>query len=287
MIEYIGWSCDYKKSSGEGQLARKFIKLKFKYKKIKVLAPKSNFFLSDYFYQIYGILILWYYYLNGKKVIYINYLPLWNLLIFLFSPPKTIFGPITGSLQINKPKNFKSLIRLLILPTIYKISLSVLNYRKKEIIFSTNILFNLISKNIRKKSKFNFVLDNFKLLRLKNKKKIDLIVYYNKHENKFFNHHFDLIKSKILKGKKVLIIGDKLIINGALNKGRVRKSNLVKYISQSKYTLSGDDNLLSFFNIECLQNNVKIICNYKLGFQIINKFKNSYILYDYENKRYK
>ena len=90
-----------------------------------------------------------------------------------------------------------------------------------------------------------------------------------------------------MKGKKVVIIGDKLSITGASIKGKVRKSNLVKYISQSKYTLSGDDNLLSFFNIECLQNNVKIICNYKLGFQIINKFKKSYILYDYENKRYK
>ena len=170
MIEYIGWSCDYKKNSGEGQLARKFINLKFKNKKIKVLTPKSNFYLSNYLYQIYGILILWYFYLSGKKVIYINYLPLWNCLIFLFSPPKTIFGPITGSLQINKTKNFKSLLRLLIFPIIYKISLLILNYRKKEIIFSTNILFNLISKNIRKKSKFNFVLDNFKLIKLKNKK---------------------------------------------------------------------------------------------------------------------
>ena len=71
-----------------------------------------------------------------EKVIYINYLPLWNCLIFLFSPPKTIFGPITGSLQINKTKNFKSLIRLLIFPIIYKISLLILNYRKRNNFFN-------------------------------------------------------------------------------------------------------------------------------------------------------
>ena len=34
-------------------------------------------------------------FLRGFRTVYINYLPLWNTPIFLFCPPKTIFGPIT------------------------------------------------------------------------------------------------------------------------------------------------------------------------------------------------
>ena len=62
MIKYIGWSCEFNKNTGEGQLARKFIKLNFDYKKVKVIVPKYNFFFSKYIYQIHGIFVLWYYY---------------------------------------------------------------------------------------------------------------------------------------------------------------------------------------------------------------------------------
>ena len=33
---------------------------------------------------------------------YINFLPLWNFLIFALVPPGTILGPITGSKIYNK-----------------------------------------------------------------------------------------------------------------------------------------------------------------------------------------
>jgi hypothetical protein len=39
---------------------------------------------------------LWKDFLSGKKTIYVNYLPLWNFLIFLLLPPGSILGPITG-----------------------------------------------------------------------------------------------------------------------------------------------------------------------------------------------
>ena len=34
--------------------------------------------------------------MKGNKICYINYLPIWNFLIFVVLPKKTILGPITG-----------------------------------------------------------------------------------------------------------------------------------------------------------------------------------------------
>ena len=287
MIKFIAWSCEFNKNTGEGQLARKFIESNFDYKSVKIIFPKWNFLFSKYIYQIYGIFVLWYYYFLGKKLIYLNYLPLWNFLIFLFSPPNTSFGPITGSIQINKINNIKSLFRFLIIPLFYIISLIILNFRTKKIIFATNILVKFVNKNILKKVYFNFILNNFRFNKNvpRNKKTFDLIVYCRKHENKFFKHHIVFIKDQIYKGKKVLIVGDKVNIKGAIEYGKVNKNKILKLIRNSKCALSGDDNLLSFFNLECLQNRVKIIYNYKLQFQIVKKYKNYFLPYNYELKK--
>ena len=138
MNNYIAWCNEYGKNSGEGQLALKFVKSLNK--KIKILKPKKNFFLSDYIYPFYGIMMLWFYFFKGKKTIYVNYLPLWNFLIFLLAPPNTIFGPITGSTQINKVKSIKSFIRYFIFPFFYRLSLFLIQIRKGKIVFATNIL---------------------------------------------------------------------------------------------------------------------------------------------------
>ena len=287
MIRHIGWSSEFHKNTGEGQLARKYINTYFKGKKIKIISPQISFFLSNYIYQIYGIFVLWFYYFLGKKLIYINYLPLWNFLIFLLSPPNTVFGPITGSIQINKIQNIKSIFRLFIIPLFYKISLLILNLRAKKIIFGTNILVKFLNKKILKKSKLNFILENFKFKNSsKKKREYDLIVYYRKHENKFFSHHISFISSQIKNKKKVLVVGDKLNIEGALQLGKVSRKKIKNLISISKFALSGDDNLLSFFNLECLQNNVKVIFNYKLKFQITKINKRLFIPYNFGTNRF-
>ena len=287
MIRHIGWSSEFHKNSGEGQLARKYINTYFKGKKIKIISPKISFFLSDYIFQIYGIFVLWYYYFLGKKIIYINYLPLWNFLIFLLSPPNTVFGPITGSIQINKIQNIKSIFRFFIIPLFYKISLLILNFRARKIIFGTNILIKFLNKNILRKSKLNFILENIKFKNSsKKKREYDLIVYYRNHENKFFSHHTRFINSQIKNRKKVIIVGDKLNIEGALQLGKVSRKKIKNLISISKFALSGDENLLSFFNLECLQNNVKVIFNYKLKFQIAKINKKLFIPYNFETNKF-
>lgn len=287
MNKYVAWSCDFKKHSGEGQLARKFIETLYKDKNVKIQYPQFRFYLSDYIYQIYGILVLWYYFFKGAKIIFINYLPLWNFLIFLLSPPKTTFGPITGSKQINEITNTKSLIRFFLIPFLYRISLTILNKRQKKIVFATNILKKNLNENIRKKSEFNFVLKDLKFsTNFKKIKKYDFIVYYRKHENKFYEHHLRFIEKQIIIGKKILIVGDKLNLVGVINMGKIKKNKLIKLIRSSKNSISGDDNLYSFFNLECIQNGVKVIYNYKLNFQSEKKFKKFFIPYNYNSQKF-
>ena len=102
---------------------------------------------------------------KNKKVIYVNYLPYWNFLIFLLLPPNTLIGPITGGALFNSASK-DYYIRKYIFPLLYLLSSSILKIRFKQCIFSTSLL-KYIPKDIKKISKFNFV---FKAIK-KNKKK--------------------------------------------------------------------------------------------------------------------
>lgn len=286
MQKYIAWCNDYNKNTGEGKLARKFIR-KFGKNKVKVITPRLNFFLSNYIFQTTGIFVLWYYYFRLKKLIYLNYTPLWNSLIFLFSPPGTIFGPITGSIQINKIRNIKSFLRFYIFPILYIFNLKILLLRSKKIIFATNILDKFINKNPEKKIITNFILQDLKFSK-KNlgHRKYDLIIYYRNHENKFFEHHLNFIKKELKKGKKIVTVGEKTNIKGIKEFGKISSNKLLNLIRSSKFSLSGDDNLFSLFNLECMQHGVKIIFNHNLKFQIKKMRKNFFKAYDYKNKKF-
>ncbi len=286
MQKYIAWCSDYHKNTGEGKLARKFIK-KFGKNKVKIITPKFCFFLSNYLFQIMGILVLWYNYFRTKKLIYLNYTPLWNTLIFLLSPPGTIFGPITGSIQINKIRNIKSFIRFYIFPFLYTLNLKILLLRSEKIIFATNILDKFINKNFKRKIITNFILQDLNFSKKKSRyKKYDLIIYYRKHENKFFSHHLNFIKKELKKGKKIVTVGEKTNIKGIKEFGIVGSNRLLNLIKNSKFALSGDDNLFSLFNLECMQHGVKIIFNHNLKFQIKKMKKNLFKAYDYKNNKF-
>ena len=82
------WVCEYSKNTGEGNLARLYLdKIKNKKKivsgkvffKNKILNKIINY---KYVSPFFGILICWYLFLKKKDVSYVNYLPLWNFLIF-------------------------------------------------------------------------------------------------------------------------------------------------------------------------------------------------------------
>ena len=117
-----------------------------------------------YILPILGILNCWkYFFKKGKNICYLNYLPLWNSLIFLLLPPKTILGPITGGSHFKKEISINYFIRKFIFPKLYKLSLYMLFARKFNPIFSTKLLIKYLSKNQVRKSEFNFVLNALNL----------------------------------------------------------------------------------------------------------------------------
>ena len=144
------------KNNGEGVLANKFITDLKKYNKnyifkIKTVSFSNTKFLRNIFGSIadrfifpsLGILYLWFVYIfkEHKKICYVNYLPLWNFLLFLFLPPKTIMGPITGGSKYLKKPYFNYYLRKIVL-NFCILSVQILKLRQK------NFYFLLIYSNI-------------------------------------------------------------------------------------------------------------------------------------------
>ena len=151
------WSCDYSNKTGEGNLARLFAKELNKRFNLLIKTPlntplKNKLFSYKYFSPFVGVIFCWYSFLSKKKTCYINYLPMWNFILFLFLPPATIFGPVTGGSNYKNSNNF---IRKFIFPIFYKISEFILILRKSDIIFATDLLKKNLFKITLKKSKFN------------------------------------------------------------------------------------------------------------------------------------
>jgi hypothetical protein len=264
-INYF-WACDFATNTGEGNLAHLY--LRNNKNKKKVFSTKNFFnntkikkiFNYKYISPFVGVLVCWYFFLKKKKITYINYLPLWNFLIFLLLPPKTKIGPITGGASF--PKNNQYIIRKYIFPILFKISERIINLRYEKILFATSLLKQYLSAKTIKKSQFNFILKYININKPK-KKKIDFLIYYRKHKNKrdLFNYSF---VDKICKKKlKIYIVGDKLNMQNLKNLGFVSNKKLIKLLAKTRYTLSSNENILSLFNIECINNNVKIFAEKK------------------------
>ena len=284
---FLFWACDYSPNTGEGRLGRKFIYDLKKKNKCKIYQIKTQNFLSKYKYisPFIGIFYLWYFYFKKNKIIYVNYLPMWNFLIFLILPPKTILGPITGGAYFNSSNKINFFIRKIIFPRLYKISELLLNFRFNNYIFSTDLLKKFIDKKLLKKSQFNFVLKDINLNnnKLKNKN-IDFLIYYRKHNNKESLFSISLIKNLIDCNFKVEIIGDHLEIKGIKNHGKISNQLVQKLQKKSKFTIASGENIYSIFILECISNGVIILINKKLG-KYINFYKNKFKIIDFNNMK--
>jgi hypothetical protein len=254
-MKYYIWASDISKNTGEGNLARLFIEhQKLDIQNISITKFKSKIVKYKYILPFIGIIYCWYFFLKKKKIYYLNYLPLWNFLIFLLLPPKTILGPITGGANFNS-----SVIRKYIFPILYSISQIIIYFRFSHIYFSTSLLKDNLFYFLKKKSSFDFILFALNAKEKKRKKNIDFLIYYRNHPNKksFFPYFF--IKNLIMQNFKVYIIGDKLNIKGLRNLGKLTNKKVNEYLSRTRFSIPSGENLLSFFTIECINNNVKIL----------------------------
>ena len=257
MKKIFYWSSDIQKNSGEGILSQNFLKLlkkKFTHHKfinLNVLKKKNNFFYN-YVFPFWGIIKIWIYHLKGYKSCYINYLPIWNFLIFLLLPKTTILGPITGT---TSKKN-------LIYKFLVQIGVYVLKTKKKKILFSHD-QFKQFFIN-KKECYFNFLFYKFYINNKTPKKKYDIIFYLKKNRNKGNFFLINLIK-ELSNQYKIAIIGDKFPqfkknIN-IKNFGIVSRNKAYKIISLSKFALSSKENHYSFFVLDSLSKGLCIFYN--------------------------
>ena len=65
---------------------------------------------------------------------------MWNFIIFLILPPKTILGPITGGSRKNKDLFFNNFIRSFFFPLFYYLTNLIFLIRYEKLVFSKNLL---------------------------------------------------------------------------------------------------------------------------------------------------
>ena len=290
--ELFIWCCELSLNSGEGKLALSYIQdLKKKLnKKITLRTPElfakkfniNNFIKKvdkhkkqsnkfRYFTPFIGIFFCWFYFFKKKKCCYINYLPLWNPLLFLLLPPKTILGPITGGASYQKELNVNYILRNNVFKILYKISLLIIFFRNKKIIFSTSLLRKEISSNQLSRCYFNYIYRLIKDYSSK-PKTIDILIYNRGHPNKIFQNK-KIINFFIKNNFKIHVIGTPLNIKKIKNYGYVTNKYANSLLSCSKFIINSQENFYTLFLIEALSNKVKILTdnNYK---NFINKSNN-------------
>lgn len=264
------WATDTRNNSGEGVLANKFIFDIKKYYKdsnlININKNKKNYhtFFSKYFLNFFGAFQLWKYYCLGHKTIYVNYLPIWNFLIFIILPPKTILGPITGSPFYNKRSLLDFFLRGFLINIFKNISLYVIFLRKKKILFSTELLKSSIKKNKIKRCYFNYVLQLFPGFSKNEKKKIDFLIYHRLHNNKNNSMIYQFIKSTLKIKYKIVVIGDKINSENVKNMGYISRAAVKKLLANTKCTFGSSENLYTLFALDAISENVLIFYDYNL-----------------------
>tara|TARA_Y100000590_G_scaffold375069_1_gene439768 strand:- start:15076 stop:16002 length:927 start_codon:yes stop_codon:yes gene_type:complete len=264
------WACDISQNSGEGILANLFLKdyltknkeSYFKNINLKNKNQKKNNFFNNakkfnsiyhkYLFPYIGIFYLWVKFLQSKKTCYINYLPLWNFIIFLTLPPKTILGPITGTAFRTDYSYIFNFLE--------KISLLIIKIRFEKVIFSTDFYIKKYSLN-KKKFIGNFILQDFVYKKNRQKKKYDLVIYYRKNSKLKKEYIYEIIKNLKKYKYKIAIIGDQIKIHGNKNFGYLQREKVKKIISMSKFAISNPENLYSFFVQDCLSNNLLVFYN--------------------------
>lgn len=271
-------SSDFSKNTGEGILANQFIKIyKKNHTKIKIKRKifaldklKKNTLYHKYFIPV---LISLYIRLNSdKKYIFLNYLPLWNFLIFLILPKNSVLGPITGSYYEDKITNFSQIIRKYIFPQLFKISKNILKFKFKKILFSTSLLKKKVNSST---ILFNFVISLFTFQNKKKKIKYDLIFYNRDHPNKQ-TRDISRIINEISKSKKICVIGNKLKIKNKniKNFGYISRNKVFKVMLVSKFAFCSPENLYSIFAIDAYNNQCQILFSDKLKKYIFKKSLN-------------
>ena len=264
------WFSDLRNDNGEGILGKKFLSDLKKYNKniIFVVRKSSleniNFSINvlnslkdRFFLPLSGIIYLWfiYFFKSNKKLCYVNFLPLWNFLIFALLPPNTILGPITGGSKYLKKPIINYFLRKYVLNFFCYLSIKILNLRQIKLLFSTDLLKKKFKNS--KKNKFNYVLNDLKYNDKNLSREIDIVFYLRSHKNKNTNIIINL--ANYLSNKyKVVTVGEKIKNKNIINMGKINQKKLYNILQKTKYSFLSAENIYSFFSLDCLSNGVHV-----------------------------
>ncbi|CAN1593741.1 hypothetical protein MCEME31_00234 [Candidatus Pelagibacterales bacterium] len=258
------WASDERKNSGEGILANLFIsdikKYYTKYTLINTNNKKKNYkkFYNKYILNILGALKLWIYFFQGYKILYVNYLPIWNFLIFFILPPKTIMGPITGSSIHNGNSLLNVFFRKYLFNLFEKISLLIVFYRQKKVLFSTELLKFNLKKSYRMRAYFNYALSSFEGFLKQRVKKIDFLIYHRIHDNKNNSLIKYFLENSMHKKLKIIVFGDRINSNNVHNMGYISRDKVKKLLTNAKFTFGSSENFYTFYVQDAISRNVVI-----------------------------
>ncbi len=285
------WASDIRINSGEGMMANKFINdLKNNFKNHYFVSINNfkrenyNSFYSKYLKPLFCLFSIWKYHLKGHRVAYINYLPIWNFIIFALLPSFTILGPITGTCY-NNNYDLRTKFKFFILEKIfYKISIFLISYKWKRLLFSTNMLYFILPKKIHYKCDFNYILSNLKLIKKKRKKvQKKILIYFRSHSSKY-NKNFLKQIDRLSLSYKIASYGDNINNINIKNYGKISKKKLMKLMNEHNFTFNSLENLYSFHFLYSVQNNLIIFCDKNLKkFNFYFKFKNIFFI-DFNEK---
>jgi len=293
------WACDFSANRGEGILARHYIisLSKINKKKVFIKTPYANYYINNgvlkthekenrnqcklnlnffenYFYPFIGIFYLWINYLKGRGICYLNFLPLWNIFLFLFLPPKTHLGPITGFIFKGKITGLSFFLRKYLNNFLFRASLNFLLLRQNKIYFSTDLLKSLIKKN-KKKVFFNYLLNLVNIKKKDINKNIDFLIYNRNYsvKNNFLRDKFLKILSQM--NFKIIVIGDDLSLRGVKNLGFVTREKTNSLLKRTKFIINSGENPYNIFTIDAFNNHSNIIYeeNFFNKIQFFNKKK--------------
>lgn len=239
----IIFACDTNNKTGEGNLAKSIFKQLNKDFKAcfyedyitKIISREK--FLRDRILPFYFIFICLFFKPQKRKLIYLNFCPIWNPFLFLLSFKKVLLGPITGSNNIYPfKKSFSRYQRSVILPFLVYISKLILNSNQNLWVATPSVYKTL------KKNKLNitygkpFLLDleikNGGSLEHKNSlsDKIDktkIFCYSSKHPMKNNSLLKQFLKKDFLKNIEFNIINNDL--------ESIKNINIISSLDQNKF----------------------------------------------------
>ena len=201
---------------------------------------------------------------RDREYCYVNYLPLWNTLIYLILPKSTILGPTTGGKTAKifyKNQPFQRNIRHYLFPILYAASSRLIENKFPRVLLGTDFLCRYFRVGFPVFANFNFCVTfsaDHDACDHAVKKDIDFLFYLRDHPSKYYRETIDLI-CLLRKRYAVRVVGDVAPVLQDVSLGYQSRTNLVSLIRRSKFTVSLSTNSYSLFFVESVSMNVPSI----------------------------